>query len=94
MKSMDGGEINRTMGTCKKQSTSRRKKDSLARIWERLRRRYPGLYVAVVDDQVVASGRDQLVVYRKAEKGIPVNKEIGIFYVPKKNAHPLLLKVR
>ena len=70
------------------------KKHSLSRIWENLRRRYPGRYVAVVDGRVVATGRDQLVVYRKAESGIPIDKEIGIFYVPLKNAHPLLLKVR
>lgn len=70
------------------------KRDLLSRIWERLRRRYPGRYVAVVDGRVVASGRDQLAVYRKAEKGIPADKEIGVFYVPERNAQPLLLKIR
>lgn len=68
--------------------------DSISKIWESLRRRYPGRYVAVVDGRVVASGGDQLMVYRKAEKGIPKDKEIGLFYIPAKNAHPLLLKLR
>ena len=68
--------------------------DVLTPIWEKLRRRYPGRYVGVVDGRVVSSGLDQLSVYRKAEKGIPVDKEIGIFYVPQKNARPLLLKIR
>lgn len=72
----------------------RKTEDSLSRIWEELRRRYPGKYVAVIDGRVVTSGRDQLTVYRKAEKGIPIDKEIGIFYVPEKNARPLLLKIR
>ncbi len=70
------------------------KKDSLSRMWDNLRRHYPGRYVAVVDGRVIAAGRDQLAVYRKAEKGIPLDKEIGIFYIPIKNARPLLLKVR
>lgn len=87
-------EINGSVKTRKRQVTHRGEEDSLSRIWEKLRRSYPGLYVAVVDDRVVASGRDQLTVYRKAEKGIPIDKEIGIFYVPKKNANPLLLKIR
>ena len=69
-------------------------KDSLSTIWEKLRRKYPGRYVAVVDGHVVASGRDQLLVYRKAEKGIPIDKEIGIFYIPKRNAPTFLLKCR
>lgn len=69
-------------------------KDSFSKIWDRLRSHYPGRYVAVVDGRVVASGRDQLAVYRKAEKDIPVDKEIGLFYIPAKKAHPLLLKLR
>lgn len=68
--------------------------DSISKIWGRLRRRYPGRYVAVVDDHVVASGRSQLTVYRKAEKGVPRDKEIGIYYVPTSTDHPLLLKIR
>ena len=70
------------------------KKDSLSRLMERLSRRYGGQYAAVIDGLVVAVGRSQLSVYRKAEKGIPKNKEIGIYYIPSRTANPLLLKVR
>ncbi|MBI2337004.1 MAG: hypothetical protein HYU97_09640 [Deltaproteobacteria bacterium] len=59
----------------------------------RLKPRYPGRYVGVVDGRVVASGKDQLKVFRKAEKGIAKDKEIGIFYIPAKSAPPLLLKI-
>lgn len=69
-------------------------KDSLSKIWDKLRNNYPGRYVAVVDNLVVASGKNQLSVYRKAEKGIPIDKAIGIFYIPEKNAPALLLKVQ
>ncbi|MBI3540594.1 MAG: hypothetical protein HY073_00355 [Deltaproteobacteria bacterium] len=72
----------------------RPKKDNLSRIVERLTRRHGGQYVAVVDDHVVAVGKSQLAVYRKAEKGIPKNKEIGIYYIPSRHANPLLLKVK
>lgn len=70
------------------------KKDRLSRIVERLSRRYGGQYAAVVDEQVVAVGPSQLSVYRKAEKGIPKNKEIGLYYIPSRTAHSFLLKIR
>lgn len=70
------------------------KKDRLARLVERLSRRYGGQYAAVIDGQVVAVGPSQLFVYRKAEKGIPKDKEIGIYYIPSRSANPLLLKIR
>lgn len=70
------------------------RKDKLSRLVERLSRRYGGQYAAVIDGRVVAVGRSQLVVYRKAEKGIPKNKEIGIYYIPSRSANPLLLKIK
>ena len=69
-------------------------KDHLSRLVERLSRRYGGQYAAVIDGRVVAVGRRQLTVYRKAEKGVPKDKEIGIYYIPSKRANPLLLKIR
>lgn len=68
--------------------------DTLLRLTEQRGRRYAGKYVVVVDGRVMSSGRDQLSAYKKAEKGIPKGKEVGIFYIPAKNALPLLLKVR
>lgn len=72
----------------------RPQKDNLSRVVERLTRRHGGQYAAVVDDRVVAVGKSQLSVYKKAEKGIPKDKEIGIYYIPLKHANPLLLKVK
>ena len=72
----------------------RMKRDNLSRLVERLSRRHGGQYAAVVDGRIVAVGRSQLTVYRKAEKGVPKNKEIGIYYIPSRSANPLLLKVR
>lgn len=72
----------------------RAKKDSFSRLMEGLSRRYGGQYAAVIDGRIVAVGRRQLSVYKKAEKGIPKDKEIGIYYIPSKSANPLLLKIR
>ena len=69
------------------------RKDVL-KVMERLGSRYRGRYVAVINGRVVAAGRNQLAVFKKAEKGIPKNKEIGIFYIPAKSDLPLLLKIR
>jgi hypothetical protein len=66
-------------------------KDSISTIWESLRRKYSGVYVAVVDGRAIVSGKSQLTVYQKAEKDLPKDKEIGIYYVPARSAHPLLL---
>ena len=70
------------------------KKDSLSRLMERLTRHYSGQYVAVTDNRVIASGSRQLTVFRKAEKKVSKNKEIGLFYIPSEKAHPLLIKIR
>lgn len=70
------------------------KDDALLQFIERLGRRFAGKYIVVVDGRVVSSGRDQLSAYKKAGKNIPKGKEVGIFYVPAKNALPLLLKIR
>lgn len=70
------------------------RRDRLSRLMERLSRRYGGQYAAVIDGRVVAVGRSQLSVYKKAEKGVPKDKEIGIYYIPSKSANPLLLKIK
>ena len=61
---------------------------------DRWGRRYPGKYVGVVDGRAVAVGEDQRNVFRQAEKGIPRNKEVGIFYLPSRKARPFLIKIR
>lgn len=48
----------------------------------RFSRKYAGKCVAVVDDAVVAVGKNRLEVYKKAIKDIPKNKPLGVYYVP------------
>ena len=45
-------------------------------------RKYAGKCVAVVDNTVVAVGKDRLEVYKQAIKDIPKNKPLGVYYVP------------
>ncbi len=44
---------------------------------------YPGMCIALIDEQVVASGNTYLEVYKKA-KNMHTNKLISLMYVPKK----------
>ncbi|GEM_PF-428484 len=47
-----------------------------------LSRRYPGRYVAIVDDRVVAVGRSRTGVYRQATQRLPAEKALGVVYLP------------
>ena len=48
-------------------------------------RKYTGKHVAVVDNKVVAVGKNRLEVYKKAVKNIPRNKKVAIYYMPAKD---------
>ncbi|OGX38947.1 MAG: hypothetical protein A3D87_03640 [Omnitrophica WOR_2 bacterium RIFCSPHIGHO2_02_FULL_50_17] len=50
-----------------------------------LSRKYAGKCVAVVDDAVVAVGKNRTEVYKKAIKNIPKNKKVGVYYLPTKD---------
>lgn len=50
-----------------------------------LSKKYAGRHIAVVDDTVVAVGRNSLEVYRKAVKNIPKRKKVGLYYLPSKD---------
>lgn len=52
--------------------------------FRQLDKKYPGQYIAVVGETVVAAGRDQLKVYRTAEAMTSLAKTIGIYYLPTK----------
>ena len=60
-----------------------------------LSRKYPGRYVAIVDDHVVAVGRSRCDVYRQAAEQLPAKKTIGVVYLPLReelvNVSPLSL---
>ncbi|MBI2339213.1 MAG: hypothetical protein HYU99_02440 [Deltaproteobacteria bacterium] len=69
-----------------------KKKQRLAQLqWARWIRRYPGRYLAVVDGKVLAVGRSRLAAFKKIEKKVPQNKEVGLFYIPTPNQYPMLL---
>jgi hypothetical protein len=50
-----------------------------------LSRKYAGKHIALVDNEIVAVGKNRLQVYKKAIKGIPRNKKVGIYYLPSKD---------
>ena len=50
-----------------------------------LSRRYAGKHIAVVDEKIVAVGKNRLEVYKKAVKNIPRNKKVGVYYLPSKD---------
>ena len=48
-------------------------------------RKYQGKYIAVVENKVVASGRDAKEVFQLAKKVLGQDKKVeGIYYVPQK----------
>ena len=47
--------------------------------------RYSGKHIAVVDNKVVAVGKNRLEVYKKAVRNIPRNKSVGVYYLPSKD---------
>jgi len=59
--------------------------------WAQWVRRYPGRYVAVVDGKVLGVGRSRLSAFRKIEKKISPQKEVGLFYIPTPDQYPMLL---
>ena len=50
-----------------------------------LSKKYAGKHIAVVDNKVIAVGKNRLIVYKKAVKNIPQNKKVGIYYLPTKD---------
>ena len=50
-----------------------------------LSKKYAGKHIAVVDNEVVAVGKNRLEVYKKAVKNIPKSKKVGVYYLPSKD---------
>jgi len=48
---------------------------------QELSEKYPGKYIAVVRDSVVAASRSAIVVFKEAKEKFPEG-EIAIFYMP------------
>ena len=59
-----------------------KKLDYLLTYSKELSKKYAGRNIAVVDNSVVAVGKNRLVVYKKAIKNIPKDKKVGIYYFP------------
>ena len=65
-------------------------KDFLFEHSQELSKKYPGKYMAVVDNKMVALGNSNLEVFRKAKKEHP-RKLISISYIPRKDELVTLL---
>ena len=65
-------------------------KDFLATNSKQLSKKYPGKYVAIVDNRLAAVGGSNLDVFRKAKKSYP-GKMISIAYIPRKDELVTLL---
>ena len=50
-----------------------------------LSKKYAGKHIALVDNEIVAVGKNRLQVYKKATKGIPRDKKVGVYYLPSKD---------
>lgn len=65
-------------------------RDFLAEHSQELSKKYPGKYVAMVDDKLVAVGGSNLEVFRKAKKKYP-KKLVSIAYIPREDELATLL---
>lgn len=65
-----------------------KKRSSVDLHWAQWVRRYPGRYIAVVDSKVLAVGRSRLSAFKKVEKKVSAQKEIGLFYIPTPDQYP------
>jgi hypothetical protein len=48
---------------------------------DELMKKYPGQYLALVDDEIVSSGDSEFEAYRKAKEKNP-NKKVSLMYIP------------
>lgn len=48
---------------------------------QELSERYPGKYIAIIDDELVAIGDSEFEVFKKAKEKYP-DKEVSIAYLP------------
>ena len=62
-----------------------KKSDYLLSHSRELSKKYPGKHIAVVDNKVVAIGKNRLEVYNKAIQRISKTKKVGIYYLPSKD---------
>jgi hypothetical protein len=63
------------------------------RLLTALSRKYPNRYVAMVGQKILAIGKDQFSVLKKAERQRKRKKEtIGLFFLPGGKKHFYLLK--
>jgi len=56
---------------------------------QELSEKYPGKFVAIVDDELIAIGDSELEVYRRAKERYP-DKEVSIAYLPTEEVVTLL----
>ena len=64
--------------------------DFLVKHSQELSKKYPGKYLAMVDDRLVSIGNSNLEVFKKAKEKYP-KKLISISYIPRKDELVTLL---
>jgi len=74
-----------------KDMTARQQWDAFRRLVKKHGKQYGGKYVAMVDKEVVAVGRDQHALYKSVTKKLAPTKPVGIYYVPTKKDLMVLL---
>lgn len=65
-------------------------KDFLVEHSQEMSKKYPGKYIAVVDNKLVTIGNSNLEVFKKAKEKYP-RKLISISYIPRKDELVTLL---
>jgi len=71
--------------------TARQQWDEFRKIVKKHGKRYAGKFIAMVDKKMVGVGRDQYLLYKKAIKGLPPTKPVGIYYIPTRKELAILL---
>ena len=64
--------------------------DFLVKHSQEMSKKYPGKYIAVVNNRLVAIGKDNLEVFKKAKEKY-LGKLISISYIPRKDELETLL---
>lgn len=61
------------------------KKNSFSTFIGRLAKRYPGKYVIVANNKIIAMGRSAMEAYKKAKSQLKPHRSFGVYYLPKPN---------
>ena len=61
-----------------------RKKEFEFKFAREMAKKYAGKFAAVINEKIIATGKNRMEVFRKAEEIAPPAAKIGVFYFPTK----------